>query len=296
MKLDLLIPTHNRSKLLRKCLQSIRTATVPKEMEVTVWIVDNNSTDDTKQVALEFPEVRYLFVGKPGKSSALNESIAHTSSDFIGMIDDDEELDPRWFQVAFREFSEDAALEYIGGPYVPNWETETPEWFPHAFNGVGIVVRDERKRYTHDGSMLMGGNIVIRRKTLEKVLPYPEKHCKIGTKIRLGEDEVISNRLVDIGAVGMIIPDLIIHHWIPAERMTKKYSRQWVVGRAISTGSLLRDSGFKEPGLLGIPRYKFGKAARSAVAMVTAPDTSSRFVAQLWVLDCFATLYGRHFY
>jgi len=67
----------------------------------------------------------------------------------------------------------------------------------------------------------MGGNAVIRRATLERVLPYPERLGKIGNKIRSGEDEVIYHRLLDIGARGIVLPDLIITHWIPAERMTR---------------------------------------------------------------------------
>ena len=51
-----------------------------------------------------------------------------------------------------------------------------------------------------------------------------------------------------------------------------------------------------EPALLGIPRYKFGAAVHGLKSMVTGGSAKERFTAQLAVLDCFATLYGRHFY
>ena len=39
----------------------------------------------------------------------------------------------------------------------------------------------------------------------------------------------------------MIVPDLIIYHWIPTERLTKRYYRKWVIGRGISMGWQIRD-------------------------------------------------------
>src|SRR5260370_33199784 len=94
----------------------------------------------------------------------------------------------------------------------------------------------------------------------------------------------------------MVVPDLAIDHWIPAERLTRRYFRKWVIGRGISMGSQLRERGFTEPAMLGIPRYKLGDSVRALAAMFTAPSSQERFTAQLSVLDCLATLYGRYFY
>jgi glycosyltransferase involved in cell wall biosynthesis len=303
MYLDLIIPTYRRAHLLNECLKSVFLATRPKGLNITVIVVDNNSGDNTREVVqpfLERPELpcRYIFVGRPGKSAALNEALAQTNGELVGFVDDDEQLDPAWFEVAYREFSAIAQIDFIGGPFVPNWERAAPDWLPVAYPGaIGIVLRPARTTFSHEfRGMLMGGNAVIRRTTLERVLPYPEQLGKIGNKIRSGEDEVIYHRLLGIGARGIVVPDLIIHHWIPAERMTKSYFRRWIVGRGISLGSQLRERGFKEPGLLGIPRYQFGACFRALWPMLTAKSQRERFTAQLSVLDCFATLYGRHFY
>jgi glycosyltransferase involved in cell wall biosynthesis len=303
MDIDIIIPTYNRAYLLKDCLRSVFAATRPKGLNITVIVVDNNSGDNTREVVqpfLERPELpcRYIFVGRPGKSAALNEALAQTNGELVGFVDDDEQLDPAWFEVAYREFSAIAQIDFIGGPFVPNWERAAPDWLPVAYPGaIGIVLRPARTTFSHEfRGMLMGGNAVIRRTTLERVLPYPEQLGKIGNKIRSGEDEVIYHRLLGIGARGIVVPDLIIHHWIPAERMTKSYFRRWIVGRGISLGSQLRERGFKEPGLLGIPRYQFGACFRALWPMLTAKSQRERFTAQLSVLDCFATLYGRHFY
>jgi glucosyl-dolichyl phosphate glucuronosyltransferase len=301
--LDLVIPTYNRANLLKECLQSILRASRPDSLHINVVVVDNNSADSTKDVVQSFSEqtdlsVRYIFVARSGKSAALNDSLSQTNAEFIGLIDDDEQLDPDWFEVVYREFVTHPELDYIGGPCSPNWEQARPDWLPLEYGGaMGIVRRPTRIAFSREfDGMLMGGNAVIRRSVLQRVLPYPEHLGKIGVKIRSGEDEVIYHRLLDIGAHGMVVPELIIHHWIPATRLTRRYLRQWVIGRGISIGSQLRERGFEEPAMLGIPRHKFGAATRSVASMLTAKSARDRFASQLSILDCFATLYGRHFY
>lgn len=303
MDLDLIIPTYNRASLLKDCLESVLSAARPTGLNVRVVVVDNNSRDNTKEVVQSFVgqgefAVSYLFVARPGKSAALNEALAQTDGEFVGLIDDDEQIDPAWFEVAYREFSASPPMDYIGGPCYPNWEHAAPDWLPSAYPGaIGIVLRPERVAFSPEfGGMLMGGNAIIRRATLQKVLPYPEQLGKIGKKIRSGEDEVIYHRLLDIHAQGMVVPDLIIYHWIPAERMTKRYFRRWVIGRGISIGSQLRKRGFQEAGLLGIPRYKFGDSLRAIGLMLTSRSEQKRITAQLTILDCLATLSGRYFY
>jgi glycosyltransferase involved in cell wall biosynthesis len=303
VNLDLIIPTYNRAYLLEECLKSVFQANRPEGLNVTVFVVDNNSEDSTQETVRPFLErddlsCRYIFVGRRGKSAALNEAIAQTDGELVGFIDDDEQLDRAWFEVAYREFSTTQTLEYIGGPYCPNWEVSPPDWLPPTHPGViGIVLRPERVAFSAEfNGMLMGGNAVIRRATLQRVLPYPEELGPIGSRIRYGEDEVIYHRLLKIGARGMVVPDLIIYHWIPFERLTKRYYRKWVVGRGIGVGYQLRETGFLARGLLGIPRYKFGAAFRGLRSVLIAQPRSEHFTAELAILDCFATLYGRLFY
>jgi len=53
----------------------------------------------------------------------------------VGFIDDDEQLAPAWFEVAYRELSTSPEVDYIGGPNHPNWEYAAPDWLPIAYPG-----------------------------------------------------------------------------------------------------------------------------------------------------------------
>lgn len=310
MKLDILIPTHNRAGLLQQCLDSVLNAGIPSDLEITVLVVDNRSTDNTKEVVQSYlannhPIIKYLFVGRPGKSAAVNDALKQSTAELVGFIDDDEQLDPTWFEVVYREFSSDTELGFIGGPYLGNFEQQPPDWLPDTYNGaVAVIVRPEtnnvfpkRQQYAKGiTGMLMGGNAVIRKAALNQVLPYPESLGKIGNKIRSGMDEVIYHRLLAVGIRGIVVPDLIIYHWVPISRMTKRYYRKWVIGHGIAHGAQLRHRSFSEASLLGVPRYRFKIAARSLMIMFLHRSQKRRFTAQLDILDCFSVLYGFHFF
>ena len=106
LSLDVIIPTYNRHTLLRKTLNSLLAAEVPDGLSIHIVVVDNNSTDQTRQVVEEYLNehgniFQYVFETKQGRSSALNAGIISSSGDLVGMIDDDEEVDAHWFERAY---------------------------------------------------------------------------------------------------------------------------------------------------------------------------------------------------
>ena len=66
MKITAILCTYNRCKSLAKALDSIATQTLPESLEWEVLVVDNNSTDQTREVVEDFwrrhsRRFRYLF-------------------------------------------------------------------------------------------------------------------------------------------------------------------------------------------------------------------------------------------
>ena len=131
MRLDVIVPTYNRHQMLEQTLGSLLRGQMPSTLEVKVTVVDNNSTDNTRQVVEEWAQkfkgrLNYVFERKQGRSSALNAGITSTDGDLIGMIDDDEEIDERWFARVQSAFSQ-TDVDFIGGPYVPKWGASPPD-------------------------------------------------------------------------------------------------------------------------------------------------------------------------
>ena len=305
MKLDVVVPTYNRSNLLRLTIASLLKAPIPAGLEVTVLIVDNNSKDDTEQVVRQIQSettrsLVYVKETSQGLSHARNAGIRAGSGDLIGFIDDDEEIDENWYNVVAREFN-DSAIQFIGGPYLPNWTAPAPAWLPPGYYAaIGIV--DPKPRSAFGGTFqgnLMGGNAVVRRSAFDQVGLYSPKLGRSGKGLLSEEDAEFYRRLRGANLHGMHVPDLIIYHHIPASRLTRKYYRSWCYWRGVSQGLLDRE--LKEPVAyaFGVPRYRIGRALQGLVSLprhlLFRNGAGLTFADELASWDLAGFIYGRHF-
>src|SRR5207237_5489187 len=117
-----------------------RKAQRPDELAVRVFVVDNNSSDSTRDVVLAATEIcgekpRYLFEPVQGRSHALNRALQAASGDLVAFLDDDEEIAPTWLTTVHEVFA-DADVHFISGPYKPNWGAEPPAWLPKSYPAV----------------------------------------------------------------------------------------------------------------------------------------------------------------
>ena len=102
------------------------------------------------------------------------------------------------------------------------------------------------------------------------------------------------------GARGFYRPDLIVHHYIAPERVTRGYFRRWCFWRGVSLGMLDRHAPAPVVHVLGIPRYMIGVALRGTVktlaGLLRSRDAAQRFTAELAWWDLAGFVYGRHWY
>lgn len=306
MRLDVILPTFNRNELLKLTLESLLTAEVPSDLDVSVTVVDNNSNDATRETVERFRprfsgRLQYVFEKKQGRSHALNAGINATSGELVGMIDDDEQVDGQWFRRIYEIFA-GREVDFIGGPYVPNWPAPPPSWLPRNHAGViGAVDGGSQHVYGTSDAELMGGNAVISRAMLTKVGLYSTDLGRNGKRPLADEDTDMYHRLLAAGARGLYVPDLIIYHYIHPDRLTKRYFRRWHFWRGVSSGRLDQRQPQPTPYLLGVPRYLFGSAARASLRLLPGivgfrKDPAGLFGDELKVFDLFGFFYGKHFY
>jgi GT2 family glycosyltransferase len=147
----------------------------------------------------------------------------------------------------------------------------------------------------------MGGNAVVKRGMLKKVGPYSTDLGRKGNRPLADEDTDMYRRLLAAGAKGMYVPDLIISHYIHPDRLTKRYFRAWHFWRGVSSGVMDRRQPQQTPYLLGIPRFLFGRVARSCVRgfgriVRFQKNASEMFAYELQIWDLAGFLYGKHWY
>ncbi len=296
MTLDLVIPTLNRSHWLRTAVESLFAADIPAGLQVTITVADNGSTDDTRQVVEEIAArapvpVRYVFEPVRGHARPLNAGIATCTAELIGLIDDDEKVDPGWFRCVYEAF-QDPGLDFIGGPYIPDWEASPPEWLPRQASGVisCFSLSPTPKRYGSElpGGSLASGNAVIRRSLLQRAGGYR-------TDLGSHHDMDMYLRLMKLGANGMYRPDLIIYHRIPADRLRKPYFRRWVWRAGLAYAVMQQFTGRM---ILGVPLYMIRRTLTLSATVATEwllrrSSAGRRFEDQLDWISSVAYIYAR---
>jgi glycosyltransferase involved in cell wall biosynthesis len=119
---SVIIPTYNRAEFVRAAINSVLRQTF---QSFEVIVVDNGSTDHTKDIVQEFTDsrIKYLRIGvNNGVSPARNLGILHSSGKYVAFLDDDDEWLPEklQLQVSVMENSPPA----VGGVYTGLYKVE----------------------------------------------------------------------------------------------------------------------------------------------------------------------------
>lgn len=241
---SVIIPTYNRPASLRCALQSVVQVEFPPHL-FEVVVVDNNPSDETPQVAGEFRESRYSI--QYVKETRLSFTVArHTGASaargsILVYIDDDVIVDPGWLAAVANVFEHDEAVGIVGGPILPIFEGELPDWIKKRHMMTGWLSLLDLGSELHESHKAFGPNFSVRKDVLSKVGGFPadtigvEAEGRPGTieKIYVGDGDVGLCRKVEAaGYKVMYAPRALVHHVIPPVRLTKQWWRSRFAGEA----------------------------------------------------------------
>jgi glucosyl-dolichyl phosphate glucuronosyltransferase len=269
------IPTHNRAEDLRETLASLRGLTTRASWEVLV--VDNKSTDHTRAVVeesqREFPApLRYLLETEQGRSAALNAGFRAARGEIILTTDDDVRVAQDWLDQAV------AALQrfrcaYVGGRVLPIWGGRRPSWMPDTGGRLWVPIAmldfgPEPLEFLTRAPL--GVNMALRRDVLAKAGDFDNALGRKAGTLLGQEVREWCMRVRAAGMTGFYIPEMVIHHKVPAARLTKGYFRRSFYWRGVSRAILYRMAAADpetpeepSPGLAraprigGVPRYLY---------------------------------------
>ena len=309
MKYSVIIATFNRASELAKTLQSLATLQTHDAWEAIV--VDNNSTDDTRQVveaaqaAFPVPLV-YIFESRQGKAMALNTAIEQARGEILVFTDDDALVERDWLDQAGRALA-DTGTAYVGGRVFPRWESARPAWLPNRSGRMWAVIAladfgAEPREFGRGIGWPLGVNMAVRADVFDdRGLWWDNRYDRVGTSLRGQGQREWCLRVRASGRRGVYVPEMVVHHLVPADRLTKPYFRRWFywygISRAILYGHHGLDMEAPDEQTLdfsrvahvgGVPRYMFRTAADHARRMARARlsgDSASAFEHELWL--CF---------
>ena len=195
MKLSFVIPAYNEEDLIGECLSSVLKQAMNRSEELEIIVVNNASTDGTREVALSFPGVIVVDEPKKGLVNARHAGFLASKGDLIANIDADTILTPGWVDKVLEEFSKNQNLVALSGPYIYYDLSKFHNFLIKIYYFIGYLSYIVNHFIFHVGAILQGGNFIVKRTALEKIGGFDINI------IFYGEDTDIARRIQKVGRV-----------------------------------------------------------------------------------------------
>src|SRR5262245_18321198 len=293
MLIDVLIATHNRAAMLDRCVRSILDASIEPQFDFVITIIDNNCSDRTAQVIAGLVEgsrgrVHCEYEPRLGKSFAINTGLAVTSGDVIAFADDDQVMGDGWLRAIYRAIIE--GYDFVSVPVYGEWEIQRPRWYDDRLRGALSLFDGGPERFAQKiHAVFCGGNAAVTRMAIEQVGGFHTGLGKIAGKFSMSEDGELLLRLKRAGFHGAYDPAMCVHHYVPRQRLTQRYFRQWYhgYGRSMAIVDTLHPQPVRY--WLGVLRFLIRRTIESFLRMIVSRlhgEIVSAFVEelQLWFM------------
>lgn len=118
--LAILIPVKNNANTVTRALDSIvnQTAFLNRKFKYEIFVIDNDSSDNLKEVVAEYKNLTYLFCKIPGIVAALNTGIFHIMNlphiKYIARIDADDMWTPNKIELQFSYILNNINIDICG--------------------------------------------------------------------------------------------------------------------------------------------------------------------------------------
>ncbi len=281
MDVSVVVCTYNRAELLERTLSALQGQRVAPGLSWELVVVDNNSTDRTKDVVEAFKATSgvpttYLFEGRQGKSIALNTGIHAATGEFLAFTDDDCRPEPTWLQDIVDCVGRWDA-DGVGGRILPEWSSPPPPWLAtdrHLWTSIAMLDDSEVRRVElgpwqrANGFRVWGANMAFRRSAFDAVGGFNPASGPRGLKKYSHEEIELVRKLVEAGKVVMYDPAPTVHHWVGAERLRKRFYRwhSFYYGE----GSAFRSGPPKGRHVLGVSPYLLVELGRHVAGWIGA--------------------------
>lgn len=244
MKISIVIPTHNRAETLRGAIESILP--LRHEADFEFVIVDNNSTDSTRQVVDSYaPLARYVFEGRTSFTAARKAGADNSQGEILLYLDDDVLMRPGSLRRIVEIFAKYPDCGVVAGHIDAKYTEPPPRWTlecQRAFNGWSLfnpeAIPDLRQSFQEVPSAA-GPMMAIRRTAYDRVGGFPPDTIGVETnrsartfnKLYVGPGDY--GLCLKIRAAGFRVyysNDIAVYHVIPPVRFTVQFWRSRVIG------------------------------------------------------------------
>lgn len=290
IRLSLVIPTHNRAASLLELLESVvRQTADPAAWECVV--VDNASTDDTSvrfaAFAASHPDfnLRMVYEPEPGVSHARNRGFQEARAARVAAVDDDERINEGFVAAYLDFFAAHPDAVVAGGRIVAEYTTARPRWMSKYTEMPVANPMDfgPEVRPFPRGRVPGGGNMAFRRDAALRYGGFDVSLGRVGRELIGGEENDLFERLLRGGETIWYVPDAVMWHIIPPEKLTESYFRRlcYNVGRSQRLRAVIHRRRWKS-GFLEVLKW----GATLLLCLTLRPVQARWLLRMRWQITC----------
>jgi len=245
MILSIIICSYNRASYISDALTSLYHQSAGLN-EFEIIIVDNNSTDNTKEVYTQWRQSntngQFIFINetKQGASFARNSGAAIAKGQWVCFMDDDAVATPNYVENILKHIQNKPDAVGFGGRIIPKYIPAEPKWMSYYvsslvgnFNYAPIACAFENGKYPLESNMIVKKSVYDQIGGFNVNLPGVVGTLRIG-----GEGKDLFYKILSLGHTIYYDPEICIHHVVEVKKLTSEY--MYRVASGIGRGERVR--------------------------------------------------------
>jgi glycosyltransferase involved in cell wall biosynthesis len=268
MTLSIIICSYNRASYISDALTSLYRQTAELN-EFEVIIVDNNSTDNTKEVYTFWRQSntngQFSFISetKQGASFARNTGAAIAKGEWVCFMDDDAVATTDYVKNIIKHIQDQPFIVGFGGRIIPKYIPAEPKWMSYYVSSlVGNFDYAPTACAFENGKYPLESNMIVKKSVYDQIGGFNENLPGVVGTLRIGgEGKELFYKIIALGHTIYYDPSICVHHVVEVKKLTSEYMYRVAsgIGRGEKTRTLNISNGAY---LMKILEYllKFGAA------------------------------------
>ncbi|WP_158638400.1 glycosyltransferase [Panacibacter ginsenosidivorans] len=230
---SVIICCYNSALRLPETLRHIYNQKVPEQIGWEIIVVDNNSTDNTSDVAMSEwrrynNNIPFKVVHQEiqGLSFARSKGFENANYDILIFCDDDNWLRDDYIRYAFEIMQSNESIGILGGVSSGYFEVGKPFWFDAFMESYAVGKQMYETGIANSRTYLAGAAVVVRKAIYQKLnfLSYSLLLTgRIGKRLTSGEDTELCWLAMFLGFNLYYDERLRFVHFMPKQRLNWKY-------------------------------------------------------------------------
>jgi len=230
MTLSIIICSYNRASYISDALTSLYVQSSGLD-NFEVIIVDNNSTDNTKEVYAQWRQTntngQFTFISetKQGASFARNTGAAIAKGEWVCFMDDDAVATTDYVKNIIKHIQDQPFIVGFGGRIIPKYIPAEPKWMSYYVSSlVGNFDYAPTACAFENGKYPLESNMIVKKSVYDQIGGFNVNLPGVVGTLRIGgEGKELFYKIIALGHTIYYDPSICVHHVVEVKKLTSEY-------------------------------------------------------------------------